>query len=275
MATQDATTYLYNETHTVTYKNASHKYYVNGTPIPSVTTIMGKILAKPELMLWPLNLAMKYLTERLPTISDEDMKMARTAHVRKREDGANTGTAVHYLIEQRLRTPLNRPLLDGLDDVPEDVRIAASAFDSWYLRTKPKPLATEEIIYSPSYNYVGTYDAILVMDGKTYLCDMKTTNPSAKAPRGVYAEHFMQLGAYYAAYEEQRIFELNTKGHTKLHNIDDLMVISVKKSGGVEVCSAQSIGHNKNDIAKAWQSLMTVYRTMTALQHSLAYGGVM
>lgn len=268
MATRDIVTSLYNGTVTVTYRNGNHRYYVNDVSVPSVTTIMSRVIAKPDLMLWPLNLAISYLEEKLPNITSEDLQMARTAHVRKRDHGTNTGTAVHHLVERRLEVgPKGYAAIP--EDLPTDVRVAAYAFETWYRAQTPQVIGIEQIVYSPSLNFVGTYDSILEIDGKVYLCDVKTTNASSHAPLGIYPENFIQLSAYYAAYEEQRKAE-GVK--TKLVPIDDLMVISVKKNGAVDTMTASSIGLTLKQGVKIWKAVMGLHAGMVRLKTSV--GGV-
>lgn len=270
MATRDSISRLYGGQYEVTYKNGNHRYYIGNDVIPSVTTIMGKVLAKPDLMLWPMNLALKYLEERLPTITPEDLKMARTAHVRSRDSGANTGTAVHHLVEQRLTTPWGEKLPVDFSVLPTEVGVAYTAFETWYKQYRPRVIACEQVVFSPSLYYVGTYDAILEIDGKVCLCDIKTTNASASAIRGIYPEHFVQMGAYYYAYEEQRKADA-ARGHkTKLGvPIDDLMVISVKKNGRIDTLSASELGVSLDDLAEVWRSIMTIHDQMRKLKEKI------
>jgi hypothetical protein len=267
MAVGDSTSQLYNEECKVVFRDGNHRYYVNGELTPSVTTIMGQVLAKPELMLWPLNLAIKHLQEKLPNITTADLEAARQAHVQKREKGSTTGTAVHYIVEKRLNTPYGQFI--DIEDLPQEVALAALAFETWYRTIQPGVVATEQVVYSKQHKYVGTYDSILRMDGKNYLCDLKTTNAAKAAPKGIYAEHYIQLGAYYEAYEEQRQYEGED---TKLVKIDDLMVISAKKDGTVDTQTISSLGLTPSDAAAMWRSVHHLYVQLAYLKKKIQGG---
>lgn len=273
MATRDSVTKLYAGKYTIEYKDGNHRYYLDGTVVPSVTTILGQVIAKPELLVWPLNLALKELEEKLPHITKEDINLARYAHVRKRDSGSSTGTAVHYLAEQRLKMPLNRYL--DIQNVPQEVALAAMAFESWYIQMRPKVEGVEKVVYSPSMNYVGTYDSILVLDGTRYLCDLKTANAGKYAPKGVYAEHFVQLGAYYAAYQEQQEYEEPIdKRKYKPKPIDDLMVISARKDGVVDTVKLSSLGMTPRDAADMWWKARGLHSKLDYLKRQLAGGNL-
>lgn len=265
MASSDSTSLLYSEETKIVYKDALHRYYVDNALTPSVTTVLSAILAKPDLMLWPLNLALKHLQAVLDEprqITQADLNTARVAHIQKREKGSNTGTAVHALVEKRLQIPLNAGQLN-YDHLPFEVALAAQAFESWYKSVKPKVIATEQVVYSRIWKYAGTYDSILKMDGKTYLCDLKTTNASKAAPKGIYPEHYIQLGAYYEAYEEQRQYEGKK---TKLKQIDDLMIISAKKDGVVDTLTLSSLNMSPADAAAMWRSVHHLYVQLKQLK---------
>lgn len=267
MATTDSTSLLYNQTETVIYKDSVHRYYVDKRQVPSVTTVLSAVIAKPDLMLWPLNLALKQLEEILAdgrSITLSDLTASRSAHIKKREHGADTGTAVHAIVEKRLNTPYNLKL--DISDVPLEVGLASLAFEAWALQHQPKVIGTEQVVYSKKLKYAGTYDAILRMDNKTYLVDLKTTNASKSALHGVYPEHFIQLGAYYLAYEEQRKAE---GSKTKLQPIDDLMVISAKKDGVVDIVKLSDLGHTPAQMATAWKAVLTIYIRLKSLKKEL------
>lgn len=53
----------------------------------------------------------------------------------------------------------------------------------------PKILQSEQNYISPDLGYAGTVDRIIMMDGKTYLIDIKTSN-------AIYQTYWLQLAAY-------------------------------------------------------------------------------
>lgn len=118
------------------------------------------------------------------------------------------------------------------DLIEQAAQRAFKVFLEWYKEVKPKVLATEQVVYSRMYKYAGCYDALLNIDGKTYLVDWKTTSSSKTAPHGIYPEMFIQLGGYAGAMMEEA---MAVKGIDKLPQIDGLMVVSVKKDGKLDI----------------------------------------
>lgn len=265
MGNNDTTTALYNGRHTVDFRKNSHRYFIDGQAKPGVTTIINKTLAKPDLMLWPLDMAIKYLTPLLPTVTEADLDGARQAHAKRRDKGADTGTIIHSLVEQYLRVGIVDLTPYSLN--PE-VMAAFDGFQTWQEAAKPEVVAVEQVVYSDQYDYAGTFDSILRINGKTYLCDLKTTNTSRSAPQGIYAEYFVQLGAYYYAYEEQRQYEL-ANGGTNLVKIDDLMVLSCKKNGAVDVITAADALLDLDECTDIWIRVYHVYRYITQIKSYL------
>lgn len=270
MASSDSTTLLYNQEHTVAYKDTTHRYYVDKKLTPSVTTILSAVIAKPDLMLWPLNLAVKYLEDTITNgepVTSAHLQKARIQHIQKRDKGSSVGTAVHALAEKRLNLRADRRL--DISDLPEEIMLASLAFESWYLSTNPTVIATEKVVYSRKQQYAGTYDSILQINGKNYLCDLKTTNASRVAPHGIYADYFIQLGAYFDAYTEQRAYEGE---HSLLVPIHDLMIISCKKDGTVDTLTCSDLGITPNDTVVMWRCVHTIHTELSKLKKQIARG---
>lgn len=258
---------LYNdEYHMVHNPNArgrSPRYLVNGKLKPKgVTTILGATLAK-DLISWALGCMEEALMEKLPVITEEDVKWAKGASGRKRDGGASTGSEAHALVEDFLKGKQV-----SLEDSSDEAKNAYNAFIDWFNTVKPEVINVEEVVYSPTYEYAGTYDCTLEIDGKVYLCDLKTTNASRTAPKGVYAEHFIQLGSYASAHEEQRLFELGNLG-TKLRKIDGVMVISAKKNGKLHIVTNEDLGLTVTDCIEMAKKVINIYRFMTSVTNKL------
>jgi hypothetical protein len=274
MATQDIQTSLYNGKYSVKFQSKAHRYYIDGQPKIGVTTILGKVLAKPQLMLWPLNMAIAYMREHIDyteTYTGRDIELllesAYKAHSVRRDKGSDTGSIVHDLAEKRLQG--HTFTIKEIADLPSEVALALGAFEGFMSKAKPKTIATEQIVYSPTLGYAGTYDSILEIDGKIYLVDLKTTNAGRSAPAGVYPENFLQLGAYAYAYEEQRLYEKGI-GVTKLKELDDLMIISAKKDGKLHTKTASELGLSLLDCIVAWEHVVSVYYMLNGLDQKLA-----
>lgn len=272
MATQDIQTSLYNGKHRVIFKVKAHRYYIDDEPRIGVTTVLGKVLAKPQLMLWPLNMAMAHMRENIvPTVRytgtwiDTELEKAYKAHSVRRDKGSDTGSIVHGLVEEILTTGDNE---QSYPDASEEVRLAIGAFQNWFRLVQPTTVAVEQVVFSEALGYAGTYDSILELDGKTYLVDLKTTNAGRTAPAGIYPENFIQLGAYAYAYEEQRKYE-EKHGGSKLKELDDLMIISAKKDGKLHTKSASELGLSVMECARLWEYVLSLYDNLNQLGQKL------
>lgn len=217
-----------------------------------VTTILGKTLSK-DLMAWAVDCCVDYLRDKLPVVTEADLKEGAKEYERRRDAGAGTGTEAHALVENYLKG------VNALStDTSSEAKKAYNAFVKWYEEAKPEVLNVEEVIFSEAFNYAGTYDCMLRINGKVYLCDLKTTNASRKAPNGVYAEYFIQLGAYALAHEEQRVFE-EKQGGSKLPQIEGLLVISAKKNGKMDLVSNEDIGLMLEDCMSMFKRVVNIH----------------
>lgn len=243
----------YKMVHNPNARGRAPRYKVNDTEKPKgVTTILGKVIAK-DLMSWAVACAVEYLTEKLPVVTLDDLEIASHEYEVKRDAGGSTGTEAHALVEALLkgRSP-------AVNSASEEAQNAYGAFYTWYKTTKPTIINVEEVVYSEEFNYAGTYDGMMEIDGKVYLTDLKTTNSSRTAPQGVYAENFLQLGAYALAHEEQRLYE-EKNGGSKLLPIAGLMVISCKKNGNLDIVTNQDVGLSVDDCKRMFKAVMNIY----------------
>lgn len=238
---------MYNGEVILDYLPNSHTYKVEGDKKIGVTTITG-VINKEALMLWPLGEAITLLRRELV---DKPKKMDATSlrfsipeieallekaakqYTVKQLRGTDAGTMGHDWLEQYLRavkdnTKLPAKLIrfdettfkkmDEWDD--ERIRMedhnhiceAIDAFIAWFKENDVEIIDIERIIYSREYDYAGRFDAILRINGKIYLIDFKTSNPSREFQEGVYPENFAQLGGYDIAYTEEHP-DVEVEGH--------------------------------------------------------------
>lgn len=248
---------LFTVVHNPNARGRAPRYLVNNTEKPKgVTTILGQTLAK-DLMDWAVTCSIDYLKEKLPVVTETDLKEAASQYKYKRDSGAGTGTEAHALVEDYLK---GRTQVSGAHT--QEAMNAYKAFVQWYEEVKPEVINVEEVIYSQRYKYAGTYDCMLRIDGKVYLCDLKTTNVSRKAPNGVYAENFIQLGAYALAHEEQRLHE-EADGGSNLVHIDGLMVISAKKNGKLDIVTDADLGLTVEDCGEMFKRVVNLYNFLS------------
>jgi hypothetical protein len=214
-----------------------------------VTTILGEVLAK-DLVGWALGEFEKaLLTHEGEPITAELLIDNKWASNKKRDKGADVGTQVHALIEGFNNSIIHKETVPMALPEDEQAMKAYDGFLHWFAKEAPTPLATEEPVYSNTYRYAGCLDAIYHWKGKNWLVDVKTTNASRSAPQGVYPEMFWQTGAYALAYEEQG----------GPHKIDGLMILSVKKTGKVDVVTNEDVGLSLTEAKGAWLSIYRIW----------------
>lgn len=220
-----------------------------------VTTIIGKVIAK-DLAGWAVSCAIDFLTPKLPVITAEDLEDASHEYENKRDSGASTGSEAHAMVEHYLKG-----LAVDLTTASKEALNAYNAFVKWFEEVKPEVINVEEVIYSAEYDYPGTYDCMLRIDDIVYLCDLKTTNVSRRAPNGVYAENFLQLGAYANAHDEQREYE-EKHGGTKMLPVGGLMVISAKKNGVLDIVTNEQLEVTVEDCKTMWKRVVNIFSFM-------------
>lgn len=267
MDTNDVIVSLYGGKHTVTFRKKPHGYRIDGQRKQGVTTIMSAVLAKPSLMLWPMNMAIRYIRDNFDGDMENCLEQAAKAHITLRDAGAYTGTEAHAMVEHFLKSGASDP-----ENTNTEAYRAYVAFVAWFLGVEPQVISVEQIVYSPQLDYVGTFDSILRIGDKNYLCDLKTTNASREAPQGVYPDNFIQLGAYAQAYNEERTFDIETAGQSNLVQIDDLMIISARKDGKLDTITASQIGLTVAQCQEMWHNTIHLHRSLTHTRKSLAAG---
>lgn len=242
--------------------NSRNRYQLeDGTAPVGVTTVLDKVMGK-DLKGWAVAEVLKALGATLKFeksefiwhldeplyIDEEKLRWASKAYVRRSDTGKSIGSEVHEWIENYLNS-IEQP-------GPSRPALAAClAFARWFDETHPTVLATEQIVYSKDFNYAGTFDALLEIDGKKVLCDIKTTNSSREAPKGIYAEYFLQLGAYSVAYCE-----------ATGEKIDDLMVINAGKDGKLSTLRASELDLSIIDCELNWLYVLHIYKFLEPLK---------
>lgn len=219
------------------YWPKSHKYVIDDDRKIGVTTVTG-VINKEALMTWPLNEAVAYLNNVASDVENgikngdltvigykqlrEEIDNASKAYLKKQLRGTDAGTLGHEWLERFLRAVKNDTEipdklqkllnLDYTDESSDEyIRVAdhnnmvdsIDSFIDWMRTHDVEVLDVEKIIYSREYDYCGRFDAILKIDGKVYIVDFKTSNPSRDFPEGIYPENFAQMGGYDIGYTEE------------------------------------------------------------------------
>jgi len=163
-------------------------YNWKGDDYPSVTSIISHGVAKPGLVQWAANKVTEIALDNrveLATLSKaRGKKVIDAIWHGERDAAAGKGTAVHeaaekYALGQRV-------------DLTPEIQGYVQAFDNFLYDFKPEFLLTEALVISRTYGYAGTLDAVVTIEGKTYILDIKTGNY-------VWSEVALQLAAYARA----------------------------------------------------------------------------
>lgn len=202
-----------------------------GKIITSVTGATGVVSNPNILMAWAVKLAKNHLLEiieRGDMICLEDIFDACKQYRVKRDEAGAIGTAVHNWIELYIKSKL----IKGKEiDLPKDEKVmnGVIAFNDWVSQNKVKFEASEQIIYSKKYDYVGTLDCRAVVNGKRTLIDFKTGNYLANT-----------VPWQVSAYLEADVEESGRK-------YEDRMVLHIKKdTGDFKVVNYEMKDHRKD-----------------------------
>ena len=212
----------------------------------SVTTIIGA-LDKPALQYWAAEqtaLAAVQVAGSLPARIEEEgeeavVKWLRDARFRRPKgirSSAELGTAVHAACESYALTG-QRP------EVDDEVSPFLDRFDEWLQQAQPVYEAVETTVYSATYGYAGTLDAIATIGGQRVLVDYKTSRKSSDSrgqPSSPYPEVALQLAAYrhaeLAAVWRPRRVEQFRRRYYLLDDAERSMAVPVPEvEGGIAI----------------------------------------
>lgn len=168
----------------------------------SATTIIG-CLDKPALVPWAAIETAKAAVDQEKSWKSrlenegrdsaiEFLKGARFRKARGARSATELGTEVHGLCEQYALTG-NRPRTD------DETRPYLDRFDEFLQAFSPEYIATEIVVYSPTYGYAGQTDGFLRIDGMDFIFDYKTSAEgwdSKGKEKTPYPEVGLQLAAY-------------------------------------------------------------------------------
>jgi hypothetical protein len=169
------------------FSEKAHRYWLDGRPIPGVTTLL-KGIPKPALVYWSARTVAEYVADN-PDQIDALRAMGRGPMVNAlkgvpweaRDRAAVRGTDVHALAEQ---------LVHGETvDVPEHLAGYVEGYVAWLDRVQPEVVWTERPVINRQHWYAGTADALLRVDGRLLLADWKTSS-------GAYGEYACQVAMY-------------------------------------------------------------------------------
>lgn len=232
----------------LTFNPRNHRYYWDGQPVPSVTTIINRLGKGDALIQWAANCAVDHIASRIngpdvmlwaldwQTIFNE----ARKAHTAKKDTAADIGTRVHDYARLILQGQTPPEPLDG------PAQKAIEAFWRWVEGHKIEPYAVERRVMSRNGMYAGTTDFYGLIDGRPAVLDFKTG-------KGVYDEAWWQTSAYVAALEE----ELKT-------SIPARWVVHLNKETGECMAYSRADIEDSHQDLNVWRSLLILDKALRA-----------
>lgn len=169
-----------------------HRYVLDGAKVPSVTSILGKVMPKPGLAYWAARRVAEValddldgLVSRLETFGpDETLGWLKRAPWRERDAAAVRGTAVHALGEQVIR--------GEQVEVPAQLASYVMPYVDLADELGIEPINTEVMLANRTLWYSGTADLFATIDGEVWCLDLKTS-------KGVHGDYGLQLAAYAKA----------------------------------------------------------------------------
>ena len=158
--------------------NGSRHYNLDGSNLPSVTTILKATQSEED------KAGIAAWKERVGHKEAERIK----------NEASNRGSSMHSYIEQFLLGKFN---LDLLEEENKSKKMAEEIIDNGLKNKLSEVWGAEATVYYPG-KYGGTADCIGVYEGKETILDFKQSN---KPKKEEYIEdYFLQLGAYSLAH---------------------------------------------------------------------------
>lgn len=225
------------------FNEKSHRYWIDGQPVPGVTTLLSKGLPKPAIPYWAAKSVAEYVAdneagvEQLRAMGREPMIGAlKGIPWAKRDEAAVRGTDIHALAED---------LVHGREvEVPEHLAAHVEGYVRFLDEWKVEPILTEHSVASRKWWYAGRFDFIGTLGGgPTWLLDWKTS-------KGVYGETALQTAAYARA--EFYVTDDDPDTEIPLPQVDRI--------GVVHITAGATLLYDLGDIDAA-------YKLFTHIQH--------
>ncbi len=181
------------------------RYTYRGRVFPSVTTIISGGVPKPLLVPWAAKVTAEYVVENIEKVNAliaddpvDALTIIKNARYKATNSAALKGTKLHDYAEKHVNG-------EELPEMDRELRGSVQSFLRFIDEYQPEPVLTECKVFSLAYDYAGTFDAIVTIDGD--ILAEEFANPDlAGAPRnvlldyktgkGVYGEVALQLSAY-------------------------------------------------------------------------------
>lgn len=207
MPTENIKYQLYGGEIVINFLPSKHWYKLDGEKhcLISATGAVGIVDKSAPLMKWAVRETVSFLKQHLETsntFSREELlpviDEAARQHEIKKEKAATAGEKVHKWIEQFADLKIEGKDIDesSLEGLEPAVLNGVNMFLDWYNQNHVQFISSERLVYSKKHKYVGTTDALAVVNGKRTILDYKTSN-------GLYSTHYYQLSGYWNAVDEE------------------------------------------------------------------------
>lgn len=213
--------------HITTDTNPHGTHYIDGKPVPSVTQVLPKpdltraaaVVTAREAVTHIAGLVEHLLGDRY---SRRQITDQLAGHYRELWDAkAQLGTDVHHwALEQCWQDP------KAANRAPWHLRQHLEHWCRWVAEHEAAPAMVETAVYSRTHRYAGTPDALAVIDGQTWLIDVKT---GRRVPETVplqlaayqHAEFYLEAGVECPTVRAERfgVIHLTADGCT-LHPVE-------------------------------------------------------
>lgn len=252
------------------FDEKKHVYKLNGIRMYGITSVLG-VIAKPMLIQWSANQTAEFIRANCPKTKVKNMDVylvnnkmldeAKIAHRKKKESAGDIGKIVHKLAEDFANDNLGLQLEEGstfntrslpnsehlkselgTEATTKEIMVVTmfTHFLSWALKNKVKFISAERKLYSKTHWIAGTVDAIVEIDGKRYVMDIKTYS-------GIYDRTpFLQMAGYALMLEE-----LGEK-------IDGTIIVRLGKDGTFDVHKNINLAQEK----VGFLSALTLFKTL-------------
>jgi len=232
---------------------ASHTYTLNGKKLTGITTVIG-VLAKPALIQWAANEAVKYIFENRERFDEQNPNSvslevvcaeARTAHTKKKDAAAEHGTDAHALVEEYINECMEtfggKP---HTEEPPESI----GKFVDWAVGNVDHFLFSERQMFNKKLFLAGTADFACVMkDGKKLIGDFKTSS-------GIFGiDYFLQCAGYKILAEGE--------GDTPY---DGCVIVRLGKKGPSDF--EVSYRYDSKTDVEAFMACLTIYRAQATFK---------
>lgn len=226
------------------FSEKAHRYWIDGKPVRSVTSLIGGGLPKPALVPWAAGAVADYVVDNLDeVIRDHEASRERLRYRLKglpnaaRDEAAVRGTEIHALAERIVHSESV--------EVPDRLLPYVNGYVSWLDKHGVEPILTEQSVGSRLDNYAGRVDCIARVDGRVLGLDWKTS-------KGVYSSTALQVAAYVRA--EFTVSDGDPDTELAIPEVEGTAVVHITADG----TDAYWLGRTPDEIGEAYQDFLAV-----------------